>query len=622
MRASQKRTLSLTAVLIAGFAALVLASGASAAEVAFYPFSEGNDGASAIGVALHNAVDASALGGSAVRNNGDTATATFLDDIPGRYLYTNSVWRADAIYSTNAFRSIQTSWETNWNAQITSATSIEFADLGARLAALDSWTVEFFFKFDVMRMTNKGAYQTYQYNVRFGEGERIFTLLQSQPDSAGRGYSVRAIYASTAGNASIARLDKGDGIVPGMWHHMAVTYNGETRKLKAIIDYAHSGNEKECAGDKASTFEAFSLGNGITAARFAALRVTDRVLSSRELLRASDIPPDDEALETSFHWTFESNEVGEPLGTVPNSAIWRARYGAPVTNQYAYAVDGQIFRFSGDGVVTPYTFAYDDESIGTLTMDGYASNVTDRIRDGLMLPSGKIRPNANCAFLVVGPKNASSDYFGKGPSFQMGDVDLLTASDFTAEMYWRPDVDGWRAVLGEDPRTRASVFGVSGAFNNGVAGAITTQYAWDLYMDMKELSFVLNVIVGPIDGAYEQKSYAVPGMKAAYQEKCSNEHLQHYAVVYRVADASTNNCPTVRFYIDHEECETLTLPAPIVDFPAFFKDGMAFAVGNNLNDHPMQGWFDEIRYTTRALSPSEFLVLQHRPIVGLSIVLR
>ena len=601
---------------------LVLASGASAAEVAFYPFSEGNDGASAIGVALHNAVDASALGGSAVRNSGDTAAATFLDDIPGRYLYTNNVWKADAIYSTNAFRSIQTSWETNWNAQITSATSIEFADLGARLAALDSWTVEFFFKFDVMRMTNKGAYQTYQYNVRFGEGERIFTLLQSQPDSAGRGYSVRAIYASTAGNASIARLDNGDGIVPGMWHHMAVTYNGATRKLKAIIDYAHSGSERECTGDKASTFEAFSLGNGITAARFAALRVTDRVLSSKELLRASDIPPDDKALETSFHWTFESNATGASLGTVPNEALWRVRYGAPIANQYAYAVDGQVFRHSGDGVVTPYTFTYTDESIGTLTMDGYASNVTDRIRDGLMLPSGKIRPNTNCAFLVVGPKNASSDYFGKGPSFQMGDVDLLTASDFTAEMYWRPDVDGWRAVLGEDPRARASVFGVKGAFNNGVAGAVTTQYAWDLYMDMKELSFVLNVIVGPIDGAYKQKSYAVPGMKAAYQEKCSNEHLQHYAVVYRVADASTNNCPTVRFYIDHEECETLTLPAPIVDFPAFFKDGMAFAVGNNLNDHPMQGWFDEIRYTTRALSPSEFLVLQHRPIVGLSIVLR
>ena len=623
MRASQKRTLSLTAVLIAGFAALVLASGASAAEVAFYPFSEGNDGASAIGVALHNAVDESALGGSAIRNSGDTAAATFLDDVPGRYLYTNNVWRADAIYSTNVFRSIQTTWFTNsWDAQINSATSIEFADLGARLAALDSWTVEFFFKFDAVKMLRTGAPATYQYNVRFGEDERIFTLLQSQPDSLGRGYSVRAIYASTAGNASIARLDKGDGIVPGMWHHMAVTYNGETRKLKAIIDYAHSGNEKECAGDKASTFEAFSLGNGITAARFAALRVTDRVLSSRELLRASDIPPDDEALETSFHWTFESNEVGESLGTVPNAALWRARYGAPATNQYAYAVDGQIFRFSGDGVVTPYTFAYDDESIGTLTMDGYASNVTDRIRDGLMLPSGKMRPNTNCAFLVIGPKNASSDYFGKGPSFQMGDVDLLTASDFTAEMYWRPDVDGWRAVLGEDPRARASVFGVKGAFNNGVAGAVTTQYAWDLYMDMKELSFVLNVIVGPIDGAYQQKSYAVPGMKTAYQEKCNNEHLQHYAVVYRVADANNSGSPTVRFFIDHEECEALTLPAPIVDFPAFFKDGMAFAVGNNLNDHPMQGWFDEIRYTTRALSPSEFLVLQHRPIVGLSIVLR
>ena len=123
-------------------AILALASGASAAEVAFYPFSEGNDGANAIGVALHNAVDPSVLAGSAVHNSDDdTAAATFLDDIPGRYLYTNKVWRADVVYSTNVFRSIQVSWETNWNAQITSATSIEFADLGSQLAAIDSWTV-------------------------------------------------------------------------------------------------------------------------------------------------------------------------------------------------------------------------------------------------------------------------------------------------------------------------------------------------------------------------------------------------------------------------------------------------------------------------------------------------
>ena len=597
---------------LVAFAAVLLglASGASAAEVAFYPFSEGNDGANAIGVVLHNAVDPSSLSGSAVRNKGDTATATFLDDIPGRYLYTNSVWRADAVYSTNAFRSIRTSWFTNsWDAQINSATSIEFADLGARLAALDSWTVEFFFKFDELKMTRTGDYATYQYNVRFGEDERIFVLLQSQPDGSGRNYTVRAIYAGEAANSSIPRLTNGDGIVPGMWHHLAVTYNGATRKFKAILDYTHSGSERECTGDKAATFEAFSLGNGLTAARFAALRVTDRVLSSRELLRASDIPPDDAALETSFHWTFESNATGAPLGTVPNEALWRVRYGAPVTNQYAYAVDGQVFRHSGDGVVTPTTFTYTDESIGTLTLDGYASNVTDLARSGLLLPDGDMRLNTNCAFLVVGPKNASTEYFGKGPSFLMGDVDLLTASDFTAEMYWRPDIDGWKAVLGSDSRTRASVFGVKGAFKNGVAG-FTTQYAWDLYMDMKALGFVLNVIVGPVDGAYQQKSYAVPGMKTAYQEKCNNEHLQHYAVVYRVADASTNNCPTVRFYIDHEECEVLTLPAPIVDFPVCFKDGMAFSVGGNLNDHPMQGWFDEIRYTERALQPSEFLVLK------------
>ena len=153
------------------FAAVLLglASGTFAGEVAFYPFSEGNAGANAVGVALHNAVDPTVLAGSAVQNTDNTtATATFLDDVPGRYLYTNNVWRADAVYSTNVFRSIQTTWFTNsWDAQINSATSIEFADLGARLAALDSWTVEFFFKFDAVKMLRTGAYATYQYNVRF-----------------------------------------------------------------------------------------------------------------------------------------------------------------------------------------------------------------------------------------------------------------------------------------------------------------------------------------------------------------------------------------------------------------------------------------------------------------------
>ena len=85
----------------------------------------------------------------------------------------------------------------------------------------------------------------------------------------------------------------------------------------------------------------------------------------------------------------------------------------------------------------PTTFTYTDPPVGTLTLDGYASNVTDRIRSGLVIPNKDMRPNTNCAFLVVGPKpqNDSNVYFGKGPSFQMGDVDLLTASDFTAEMY-------------------------------------------------------------------------------------------------------------------------------------------------------------------------------------------
>ena len=217
-------------------------------------------------------------------------------------------------------------------------------------------------------------------------------------------------------------------------------------------------------------------------ARFAALRVTDRVLSADELLRASDIPPDDTALDTRFHYTFEANATGAPLGTVVNEASWRTLYGDYVTGQYAYAIDGQTFWPSGDGVVTPKTVAYDG---GSQTIHGYASNVTARAHSSLLLPDGTLRTNTNCAFLAVGPKKSSSDTWGNGPSFSMTDMQLLVSSDFTAETYWRPDIDGWNAVLGNDAgsRYRTSIFGVAGSFKDDVEGKTAVHFAWDFYFD-------------------------------------------------------------------------------------------------------------------------------------------
>lgn len=114
-----------------------------AADVAFYPFSEGNDGDSAVGVTLQNAANPGTLPGVVSQINANTtATAKFLDDVPGRYLYTNKTWSADAIYRSDVFRSIQTSWVTNSYPSIISATSVDFADLGARLSELDAFTVE------------------------------------------------------------------------------------------------------------------------------------------------------------------------------------------------------------------------------------------------------------------------------------------------------------------------------------------------------------------------------------------------------------------------------------------------------------------------------------------------
>ena len=110
-------------------------------------------------------------------------------------------------------------------------------------------------------------------------------------------------------------------------------------------------------------------------------------------------------------------------------------------------------------------------------------------------------------------------------------------------------------------------------------------------------------------------------MGSLYSAKCKDGLMHHYAVVYRVSDANNGGNPTVRLYIDREEGYVFTLQGPIVDSGACFKS-VAFALGaQELNNHPMQGWFDEVRYTARALAPSEFLTLR-RPPKGLGFFIR
>jgi hypothetical protein len=601
-----------------------------AADVAFYPFNEGNDGDNAVGATIQNAANPGTLSGTASQVKADTtATATFLDDVPGRYLYTNATWSADAIYRSDVFRSIQTSWVTNSWATIISATSIDFADLGARLSELDAFTVEYFFKFDAFLKVKGGAYHQYQSNVLFGDDEKLIMCLQNKLEPTF--VAVRTHCGGVTRDASSGTLtwssEPGKEIYPGIWHHVATTYDRATRKFNTTLDYTHVGTAKACTNEVAFTTGPFKLGNGVSAIRFAALRITDRVLSADELMRASSVSPTGLSLtgdfETRFHWSFESKTPGDSLGMVRNDAHWYKLVEQDYACQYPYAVDGQSFIFSGNGIVTPLTFNY--TSLGTLTMGGYASNVTDRARSSLEYPNGNLRTNNVCAFVEAGPKNDPNnkgEVFGKGPTFRMTDTNLLTSADFTAETYWMPDREGWLAKLGNDAggRYRASIFGVKGNMRDDVPNRITCSYVWCLHFNMNTENFNIGCIVRKPDGTYlDDNKWTIMGN--AYSAKCKDGLMHHYAVVYRVSDANNGGKPTVRLYIDREEGYKFGLAGPIVNFESYFKNA-AFALGaQELNNHPMQGWFDEVRYTARALAPAEFLTLR-RPPKGLRFIIR
>jgi len=594
-----------TAVAIASFT-----SGSFAADVAFYPFTDGTAGGDAIGATIQNAVNPETLSGTATLSSGSDATATFLDDVPGRYLYTNATWSADAIYRTAAYQSIQTTWITNKPASIVSGTTISFSGLGAQLADLDAWTVEFFFKMDEFLES------PYKRNVLFGDDEKIGVCLEHK---AGHN-SVRPFAEDY--NIRSASVTLPSAILPGMWHHLAMKYEGgSVRKVTAILDYKYSGS-LTCTNETPFVAAAFLLGNGCSTTRFAALRVTDRLLTAGELMRASDIPPQRDLLDTRFHWSFESEVPGDSLGTVVNDVPWRSPLESSNAKQYAYAVDGQKFLATGDGIVTPLVYTYKTKTeLGTLTMDGYASNITDSTRAQLVFPDGSVRANTNCAFLAVGPKDVNTELFGLGASFTMTGTELLTAGDFTAETYWRPDIDGWNAILGDTEvgstkRYRSAIFGIRGGFQSNVQGRFNTEFAWTLAFDMNATNFSYRVVTAyyDVDGGtnvFKSTSFERK-MNKTYLQKCNDGRLHHYAVVYRVADAENGNKPTVRVYIDHAEAETFTMSAPMVDFPTFYQN-VAFSVGTGMNAHPMQGWYDEIRYTARALAPSEFLRLRRSP---------
>ena len=598
---------------------IALSLEAFAADVAFYPFTEGAAGSDAIGTAVRNAVDSSTLGGSVSLSKGMDATATFLDDVPGRYLYTNSTWTADSIYRSDVYQSVQLSWVTNKPGTVASGATVSFADLGPRLAGLDAWTVEFFFKFDELLMSS------YRSNVVLGDDENIAICLENKYNSSNLNPGVRAFCGDVLARSASATLssngENGKAMLPGLWHHLAVSYRASDRQVTTTLDYEHSGTTT-CTNENTFATKAFELGNGLTAARFAALRVTDRVLSADEMMRASDMPPSMETMETRFHWSFEAEEPGQSLGTVQNDAAWRRAVDGDGTNQYTYAVDGKPpFAPTGDGVVNPLTYSYTDESIGTLVMDNYASNVTDVARAILESPDGELRDNKTCAFTTVGPKNKSSDTFGKGPTFRMSDTNLLSTTDFTAETYWKPDVEGWWAVLGNDAssRYRSSIFGVKGTFRNDVANKIPATYLWNISFNMNTSNFNFMCLIAKPDGTFADFS-DWNEMGPLYRSMCNDGKMHHYAVVYRVSDPGNDNNPTVRFYIDRTEGMVYTLSAPIVDFGACYKD-VAFVLGaQELNNHPMQGWFDEVRYTARALSPSEFLKLSS--CAGTVIVIR
>ena len=119
-------------------------------------------------------------------------------------------------------------------------------------------------------------------------------------------------------NFTSTLLDYGASICDGLWHHLAVIYDHETKKITMVGDYSLvSSTEFTETGTVASPY--FILGsnqaenNMIEDVEFSCLRVTQRKLETSEFMVAYDVPVGNG--NTVFHWGFDGVN-GSNIGTI------------------------------------------------------------------------------------------------------------------------------------------------------------------------------------------------------------------------------------------------------------------------------------------------------------------
>lgn len=545
--------------------------------VAFYAFNSGLPGQCLTNAPVQNTADVTRYAGTADITETAGYEATGRCEIsgngPGKYVFDGVAFGSEPIVTNpRSVRFDGQNGNLSKNCAIYSGGRICFDGLATTLLASDEYTVEFFYRIPA-GITEFSWFNT---TVEWGNpddtsGTRSRGLIL--PNHVKGDHTMRRV--AIAGSTSSGKYyDYPARLSDGQWHHVAVVRSKDSKGAcvaSLYCDYVNVSNGcKDAKVAAPPTLPLILSRDYRLRGCVSCLRVTTNALTTAQMLSASETT--NIVGKTLFHWTME----GEPEATA-----------TVVTN-----VSGLSVQDFGGQYITNY-------------LVGAGFGAAEDVARPLVFSRG--RPRGGCVVSASGEDIHTNVTAGslpyEGGAFRSLRVPAssmvpVVSGSFTFETFFRfADKAAWDAHRGSGSSLCSLAYRPSDAVPNR---------AFDWWCGLKGFgSGALRAVVST--GRTSAGDVAIETATSVPFDG----RWHHYAFVY------DDEKLTITQYLDYQPAGSATLDAPILRTGASGGDYLYIGKGAG---SPFEGSIDEVRYSSVALQPQEFLTLTDS--LGLLFIVR
>ena len=581
--------------------------------VAFYPFTEGATGASAANVSLLNAIDPSVCPGR-VEITG-AGTATFSDEAPGEYLFTNLAYTtAGAV-----FRKPRSIYLDGSGTAGSNKATLFFDDLVAEAEKLGAYKIEFWYKLDDDAASSWTPFFDvcggWAWKTAAGSSDGRIGLMLTNIGSLDATADPACHYLqqnwkkSDGSTGTLTQqtttYPKGETHKDGKWHHVSFNYPFYNTQFVFESDgnfgstrYDFDGKWGPRPDGAANTVQVNRGGNfrgWISCVRLSRNEGTVRAATTSCELRHLRPSSNPTCLpRAAVHWRFEEPPAGAALpDTVANSVSYnlqnpdvyywpKASLSDPVISGRVFA-DAELFATAeGETIAAPVTTADVKKKFVY-----FNSDVEDRIA------------NVGSARLATTDYQSGRSSAGPGLLLRAGSfAPFSNTSKFTVELFYKFDLAEWKAAAGDNPlRKRVALFWQT--WSNGLYTS-DGNYCENLALVI-DLEDEQNPKIGFHGYTTTVQGWASP--------RVADGRWHHVALTVDLDTGADSNSASNQIYFDYQLVKTGTSlyykGSPTESRHYWFARGDKGSKTSTANG--FLGLLDEIRVSYGILQPEEFL---------------